>query len=130
MKVWSKGLGKTELRADCRYYLVKSGADDGTVYLIGKITDPVDWEFCVTMEPEDVAGLLKLGLTYPMLRLFMKNLYRYFVYLVSRRKYAEAIDTNLEENVDAAYARLMDGRSGRRRLSPQRAGVSTLNAHS
>lgn len=130
MKVWSKGLGKTELRVDCRYYLVRPDSETETVYIIGKITDPVDWEFRATLEPDDIPGLLKLGLTYPMVKLFLKNLYKYLLYLPARRKYAEAVGPDLEAHVDAAYASLMNGRPRRQRLAKQPVGVAALNPES
>ena len=116
MKVWSRGLGKTELKADCRYYMVRPDSEKDIVYIVGKITDPVEWEFRVTLEPEDIPGFMKLGLTYPMIKLVIKNLYKYIIYLSTRRKYAEAAGPDLEENVNAAYIQMMKGRERKQRL--------------
>ena len=60
MKVWSKGLGKTELLADCRYYEVAKDPESENVFIIGNITNPVNWEFRAILEPEDVPGFMKL----------------------------------------------------------------------
>jgi hypothetical protein len=111
MKVWSKGLGKTELLADCRYYEVAKDPDSDNVFIIGNITDPVNWEFRAILEPEDVPGFMKLVFNGCMLKLIFKNMHRYIIYLVNRRKYQDPSHENLEEKVASAYDRMMKGRS-------------------
>ena len=110
MKVWSKGLGKTELLADCRYYEVAKDPDSDNVYIVGNITDPVNWEFRAIIEPEDIPGFMKLALNGCMLKLVIKNMYRYIVYLFQKNRYRDPHHDNLEEKVTAAYNRMMKGR--------------------
>ncbi len=111
MKVWSKGLGKTELLADCRYYEVVKDPESDNVFVIGNITDPVTWEFKAILEPEDIPGFVKLALNTAMLKLVVKNLYRYVIYLFNRDKYKDPNHDSLEEKVNTAYNRMMRGRT-------------------
>ena len=110
MKVWSKGLGKTELLADCRYYEVVKDPHSENVLVVGNITDPVNWEFRAIIEPEDIPGFVKLALNPAMLGLVIKNLYRYITYLFNRKRYKDPNSECLEEKVTAAYDRMMNGR--------------------
>ena len=111
MKVWSKGLGKTELFADCRYYEVSKDPDSDQVCIIGNITDPVNWEFRAVIGPEDIPGFMKLGLNLNVLKLLLKNMHRYIGYLLNRNQYKDPSHENLEEKVATAYERMMKGRS-------------------
>ena len=111
MKVWSKGLGKTELIADCRYYEIRKDADSDNVFVIGNLTDPVNWEFKAIIEPEDVPGLLKLAINVDIIKLVIKNFHRYVIYLFNREKYRDPNHENLEEKVNLAYNRMMQGRN-------------------
>ncbi|MGK5095070.1 hypothetical protein WDW89_24050 [Deltaproteobacteria bacterium TL4] len=119
MRMWSKGLGKRELKMDCREYIVKKDPDNGSnVIILGKITDPVHWEFKITVEPEDIAGLMKLLFNYCVLKLTILNLFRYVLYLFNRQKYQ--VPENLEESVNNAYENMMNpSRPVRTRLRQQ-----------
>jgi len=110
MKLWSRGLGKTELNMDFRYYVVKKDPDSEDVFVVGKITDPVDWEFKITVGPEDIPGLAKVFFNFSVIKLLMKNLYKYFVYLFNSKKYMEVTGHDIEEKVNEAYASMMKGR--------------------
>ncbi len=116
MKLWSRGLGKTELNMDFRYYKVRKDPESDNVFIIGKITDPVDWEFKITIDPEDIPGMMKIFFNFGVIKLVIKNLYRYVVYLFNRRKYLEAAGLDIEEKVNDAYTSMMNGRK-RRTLS-------------
>ena len=110
MKLWSRGLGKTELKMDFRYYQVKSDVASDNVYIIGKITDPVNWEFRITLGPEDIPGLMKMFMNYCVVKLALKNMYKYIIYLFNRRKYAEATGYDIENQVNKAYSQMMTER--------------------
>ncbi len=60
MKVWSKGLGKIVLNMDLRRYYVELD-DDGNMLVKGKITDPVLWQFRMTIYRDDVPGLANVA---------------------------------------------------------------------
>jgi len=110
MKLWSRGLGKTELNMDFRYYKVKKDPASDNVFIIGKITDPVDWEFKITIGPDDIPGMTKLFFNFGVIKLLIKNLYKYIIYLFNAQKYREAAGHDIEEKVNEAYASMMKGR--------------------
>ena len=124
MKMWSRGLGRTELKMDCRYYTVKDDPESEKVYIIGKITDPVNWEFRVTLEPEDIPGLVKMFMNYCVIKLTFKNLYKYVIFLFNRSKYAKAAGADLEAKVNAAYTQMMTTRQRPSRGRPRRVATS------
>ncbi len=110
MKLWSRGLGKTELKMDCRYYEVKKDPNSKDVLIIGNITDPVNWEFRAIIEPEDIPGMMKLFFNMSLIKLVVLNLYRYVIYLFNKDKYIDPDRENLEQNVMGAYDQMMNGR--------------------
>jgi hypothetical protein len=118
MKLWSRGLGKTELIMDFRYYQVKSDKASDNVYIIGKITDPVNWEFRITLGPEDIPGMIKMIMNFGVIKLALKNMYKYIIYLFNRRKYSEAVGFDIEKQVDKAYLQMMSERQRPTHLRP------------
>jgi len=50
MKVWSRGLGKTELLIDLTYFEARKDANSDNVSIIGNITDPVNWEIEIPLK--------------------------------------------------------------------------------
>ncbi len=117
MKLWSRGLGKTEVNMDFRFYTTLQDLHQERVYIIGSMQDPVTWEFRITLEPEDVPGLMKMFFNPAMIRLIAKNLHRYVKYLFERRKYSTPETENLEEKVNAAYEQVFYGRRPLKRLN-------------
>jgi hypothetical protein len=111
MKVWSRGLGKTELLVDLRYFEARKDANSNNVSIIGNITDPVNWEFRATLEPVDVAGFIKFAFKLCVIELVLKNMYRYIVYFFKRNQYKYKDHANLEERVRTSYDRMMRGRN-------------------
>ena len=86
MKVWSKGLGKVELIFDLDKYWVEREKDESdTTYVVGTISDPVVWDFKITMTKEDIPGLMMMALDRKILMLFLKNPKSF---IVSTLKYA------------------------------------------
>jgi len=117
MKLWSRGLGKTELLVDCRYYEAKKDPDnENNVVIFGNITDPVNWELKITLEPEDIPGFMKIALHLCTINLVFKNIYRYVVYLFRRDQYRDPQYDNLETKVTTAYNQMMKGRRGTTRI--------------
>ena len=119
MKLWSKGLGRTEVTMDFRYYKLIKDKNNGDLVVIGNMQDPVTWEFTMKMEPEDIAGILKLFLNFSFLWFVIKNLFRYPLYLMNRKKFVTEGHENLEENVLASYAKSMS-RKPRKSRAPKR----------
>ena len=100
MKVWSRGLGKTELKVDLRYFEATKDPNSDNVFIIGNITDPVNWEFKATLEPIDVAGFIKFAFKLSVIKLVLMNIYRYIVYLFKRNQYQYEDHAKLEEPLD------------------------------
>ena len=110
MKLWSRGLGRTEVLMDFRYYkTIKDPASDN-VYIIGSMRDPVNWEFRITLTPEDVPGLIKTFFNLSLIKLLIMNIHQYFIYLTSRKKYIDNDGADLEIKVNDAYEQVMYGR--------------------
>ncbi len=59
MKLWSRGLGKQELKMDFMKYDVHR--DGQEVVVSGRITDPVNWEFWIRFDEDDVPGLIRVA---------------------------------------------------------------------
>ena len=72
MKVWSKGLGQLELVLDFSKYTVRR--DGGQIFIEGIITDPVYWDFRITLTGDDVPGLLHVATNRPMIGMLLRNL--------------------------------------------------------
>jgi len=51
MKLWSRGLGKTEVLMDFRHYKTVKDPESENVFIIGSMQDPVNWEFKITFTP-------------------------------------------------------------------------------
>lgn len=86
MKIWSKGLGTMVLLMDFRNYYVEMD-DAGDLFIKGQITDPVFWNFVITVKREDIKGvanialkprflLYLLGNVHWMLKFFFEKLFR------------------------------------------------------
>lgn len=107
MKLWSRGLGRTEVSMDFRYYKVVKDPDTGDVCIVGSMRDPVNWEFRIVMEPEDIGGFAKIFFNWSLIWLVIKNAYRYVVYLFNRKEYVEEHGEPIEEKVFSAYETMM-----------------------
>jgi hypothetical protein len=59
MKLWSRGLGKQELKMNLMNYDVRR--DGQEVVISGRIIDPVNWEFWIRFDEDDVPGLIRVG---------------------------------------------------------------------
>jgi hypothetical protein len=58
MKIWSKGLGRMTLSMNFKNYYAEY--ENGTLYIKGKITDPVYWNFVMTITADDIPGLTNI----------------------------------------------------------------------
>ncbi len=59
MRLWSRGLGKRELEMDFMRYEISRDGDD--VVLSGRITEPVNWDFWIRFDEDDVPGLVRVA---------------------------------------------------------------------
>ena len=120
MKLWSRGLGKTEVYMDFRQYHTIKDPDSGQLLIIGKMQDPVDWEFKITLQPEDMGGIVKMALNRHMIFFVLRNLHQYIVYLFKRKSFQDN-GTEMADKVNSAYDQVMKGRPRpqRNRLTPR-----------
>ncbi len=115
MKLWSRGLGRTEIDMDFRYYQVVKDPESGLMTIVGCMQSPVTWEFTLKLEPDDIAGIIKLALNVPLLTFVAKNIYRYPIYLMNRDKYRLEDEEHLAQRVFAVYEKMREGGKGRKK---------------
>ncbi len=106
MKLWSRGLGRTEVSMDFRYYKVTTDKETGNVCIVGNMREPVNWEFRIVMEPDDIPGFMKMAFNWPLIWLVIKNCFRYVTYFFNRKLYIEEGE-DMEVKVMKAYNTLM-----------------------
>lgn len=114
MKLWSRGLGKTEIYMDFRYYKTIKDPVTGYMMIIGSMQDPVNWEFKVLMQPEDIGGIMKSMFNLPMILFILKNLHQYVVYLFKRKQFRQG-EVDIVEKVNTAYDQIMKGQDQKQR---------------
>jgi hypothetical protein len=124
MKLWSKGLGRTEVTMDFRYYKLIKDKKNGDLVVIGNMQDPVTWEFTLRLEPDDIAGLVKLLFNFSLFWYVVKNLFRYPLYLINRKKYIPVGHENLEEHVMASYDTSMSKKPRKSRAAARKTAAS------
>lgn len=71
MRIWSTGLGERELILD--FAKSKLTREQGKVVVRGEIQEPVHWNFEITLDKDDVAGLLHVMVTTAVIRHFVRN---------------------------------------------------------
>lgn len=78
MRFWSKGLGERELVIE----LDKGNLsrEEGKVIMRGVITEPVAWNYEVTLFGEDIRGILRVMMTPQAIIYFLKNITGLFTY--------------------------------------------------
>ncbi len=59
MKLWSRGLGKQELKMDFMRYDISRDGDE--IVIAGRITEPVTWDFWIRFDEDDVPGLIRVA---------------------------------------------------------------------
>lgn len=93
MKLWSRGLGKQELKMDfMRYAITKEGPE---VVISGRITDPVNWDFWIRFSEDDVPGLVRVATNRKIIglvarRWFKKIFFFRKIFSFWRRRHREA----------------------------------------
>ncbi|MEW5736999.1 MAG: hypothetical protein AB1921_19295 [Thermodesulfobacteriota bacterium] len=107
MKLWSRGLGTTEITMDFRSYQVVKDPETGNIHIIGTMKDPVNWEFRITVEPDDIPGFLKVAANLSILAMGLKNAYKFINFLLHRQEYEGDDPKELEKKVNAAYDQMM-----------------------
>lgn len=109
MKLWSHGLGKRELEMDFRRCEIRKSPDGG-IEVLGIITEPVTWEYCITFDKEDVPGLIKMACNLHLIALVLNHSPSFFGYLRHHKEFTP--EEGLAEKVHTAYQQMMN-RAGR-----------------
>lgn len=79
MRFWSKGLGERELVIDLsRGNMTR---EEGKIVMRGVITEPVAWNYEVTLFEEDIRGILRVMLSVQALLYFAKNIPALFTFI-------------------------------------------------
>jgi hypothetical protein len=73
MRFWSKGLGERELVIDLSRGNL-TNEPNNEVIMRGIISEPVKWNYEVTLYDVDVRGILRVALTWQALVYFSKNI--------------------------------------------------------
>lgn len=87
MRLWSRGLGKQELKMDfMRYAISREGQE---VVISGRITDPVNWDFWIRFDEDDVPGLVRVATNRSVIGLVTRRWFKKILFLRRRRVRAE-----------------------------------------
>ncbi|MDP6978526.1 MAG: hypothetical protein QF570_07980 [Myxococcota bacterium] len=74
MRLKSRGLGRKELVMDFREYAPIR--EDDEVVMVGTIRDPVNWDFSIRICEDDIAGVMRLVFSKPMLGMLLRRMFR------------------------------------------------------
>lgn len=98
MRIWSKGLGKMVLTMDFRKYYTE--LDPGGDLLIkGQITEPVFWNFVITVKKDDIRGLANIVFKFRFLIYLVSNvpnMVKFFFLKLFRKQLFEHPEKNIE----------------------------------
>lgn len=90
MKLWSRGLGKQELKMDFMGYDINREGHE--VVISGRITDPVNWDFWIRFDEEDVPGLVRVARNPNIIRLVFSRWFKKILPFRRRRVVEEAVE--------------------------------------
>jgi cytochrome c oxidase assembly factor CtaG len=99
---------------DFRHYKTLKDPVTGNIMIIGSMQDPVNWEFKVILQPEDIGGIMKSVFNLPVIWFIVKNLHQYLIYLWKRKDFCRS-EAGIVDKVNAAYDQIMKGQDQTRR---------------
>jgi hypothetical protein len=80
MRMWSSGLGSEDTALVLDFMKADFKREGDKVYITGTVLEPVNWEFKLTIDKEDLPGILHVISTVPtclyVLRNLVPNLFR------------------------------------------------------
>ena len=120
MKLWSRGLGKTEINMDLRYYKIVRDEETGGVTIIGNMQSPVTWEFTIKLEPEDIAGIVQLAMNPPLWAFVAKNLMQIPEFIKNRSDFVLEDADSLEQRVMEVYKKMTTPSAGGKKRGNRR----------
>lgn len=110
MKLWSRGLGTTEVDMDFEKY--QAIEENENVIVIGNMISPVNWEFKITMTPQDIVGFARLFFSWPVFKYTLKNSWRILKYIFQKKT---PHDPDAINKINSAYKTMFDRASRRKR---------------
>ena len=90
MKLWSRGLGRQELKMDFMKYDINREGQE--VVISGRVTDPVNWEFWIRFDEDDVPGLIRVAKNPSVVRLVFGHWFTKVFPFRRRRVTEEAVE--------------------------------------
>ena len=91
MNMWSQGLGRMELVVDFCHYKVVS--ENNNTIIKGVTNEPVQWDFTITLEKDDILGLLNIFFKPKTMFFVLLNIRHIFQFVFEkiflRERYAE-----------------------------------------
>ncbi|GAF92993.1 unnamed protein product [marine sediment metagenome] len=90
MKLWSRGLGKQELKMDFMRYDIKREGQE--IVISGRITDPVNWDFWIRFDEDDVPGLVRVAKNPNVIRLVFGHWFKKIFPFRRQRVVEEAVE--------------------------------------
>ena len=92
MKLWSRGLGKQQLRMDFMQYEITQEGEE--IVIAGRIVEPVNWDFWIRFDESDVPGLIRVARNRKLIRMVLRHYLRKIggLFLFWRRKPQEALE--------------------------------------
>jgi len=100
MKLWSRGLGKQELKMDFMRYDIKREGQE--IVISGRITDPVNWDFWIRFDEDDVPGLVRVAKNPNIIRLVLGRWFKKIFPFRRGRVVEEVVEEAAEEPVASA----------------------------
>jgi hypothetical protein len=92
MKLWSRGLGKQQLKMDFMQYEITQEGEE--IVIAGRIVEPVNWDFWIRFDENDVPGLIRVAKNRKLIRMVLRRYLRKIgrLFLFWRRKPQEALE--------------------------------------
>src|SRR3972149_9724336 len=74
MKLWSRGLGKQQLKMDFMQYEITQEGEE--IVIAGRIVEPVNWDFWIRFDENDVPGLIRVAKNRKLIRMVLRRYLR------------------------------------------------------
>jgi len=108
MKLWSRGLGKQELKMNFMDYTISREGQE--VVISGRITDPVNWDFWIRFDEDDVPGLIRVAKNPSVIRLVFRRWFKK-IFPFRRRRVVEEVEEEAAEEPVASDSESGSGAS-------------------
>jgi hypothetical protein len=82
MKMWSQGLGKIELEVNARSMDIV--LEDGQTKVKGVTQAPVEWNYIVTLEKDDIPAILHLALKWKTIQYVLRHIRQVLMFFMEK----------------------------------------------